>query len=302
MDSHAEYFEEFENGAATGRRNERWQSRQPTAHVTDSDALRDQLAASLYAKRPGSPVTRKTYRYWVDLVLDELQRYQEGVISTVAGQPEDPVARDARSDSWSDFKDIYQPASLSFFGLEAAASLILDYNALLVPGLLQTEEYARELLSKIFGYSADEIDRRWDARSRRQGLHERPTPPEMLYLLDEAVVRRSTAIPGVMRRQLEYLVEMNDRDRISIRVIPFGAGVHPGMTGPFILLGFPNPEDGDALYLEHVDGDKVIREDPAVTGAYAERFFYLEKIALSRDETSRLLTEIIARMAQNKRI
>jgi hypothetical protein len=86
-------------------------------------------------------------------------------------------------------------------------------------------------------------------------------------------------------------------ERVSIRVVPFGVGAHPGMTGPFILLEFPNPQDDDVLYLEHVDGDKVIRDELAVTGEYTERFFHLEKLALSMDDTRRLLHEIIAELS-----
>jgi hypothetical protein len=203
------------------------------------------------------------------------------------------MARNARGDSWPGFKDVHQQASLNYFGFEAAASLIRVYNALLLFGLLQTEEYATGTLEGTFRYDEEEVERRWEARSRRQERLERDDPPEIFCLLDEGVVRRQVSSPGVMRRQIEHLLELGERSNISIRVIPFSAGAHPGMTGPFTLLEFPDAQDDDVLYLEHVDGDKVIRDEPAVTVEYTERFFALEKIALSEAKTRDLLNSII---------
>lgn len=201
------------------------------------------------------------------------------------------MARAARDDTWPAFRDVHQPASLNFFGLEAAASLVRDFSLTLVPGLLQTEAYARKLLADMSGYGEDEVDRRWVARARRQELLERAELPELFFLLDEGVLRRVPTVP-VMLRQVEHLLAIGEFDRVSLRVIPFAKGVHPGMLGSFKLLEFPNPDDDDVLYLEHVDGDKVIREEPDVTSRYTQRFFDLEKLAMSESDTRALLESI----------
>jgi transcriptional regulator with XRE-family HTH domain len=210
------------------------------------------------------------------------------------------MARNARGDSWPAYKDVHQQASLNYFAYEAAASLMRFYQSSLIPGLLQTEEYAVGTLTDTFGYDEEERERRWEARAKRQERLERDDPPSIFCLLDEGVVRRQVASPGVTRRQLEHLIELGERNNISVRVIPFSAGAHPGMTGPFTLLEFPDAQDDDVLYLEHVDGDKVIRDEAAVTVTYTERFFALEKIALSEAKTSELLEEIIAGLSGTK--
>jgi transcriptional regulator with XRE-family HTH domain len=207
------------------------------------------------------------------------------------------MARNTRNDPWQEFKDVHQPTSLKFFGFEGSSSLIRDFSPALVPGLLQTEEYAKALLAQTFGKEKFEIERRWEARAKRQELHDRSAPPDMFFVFDEAVVRREVGGPGVMRRQLERLVERSRERHISIRVIPFRAGAHPGMTGPFVVMEFPNRDDDDVLYLEHVGGEKVTRDDPQVTETYVDEFFKLERAALSEDDTRALLGEIIDDLA-----
>jgi transcriptional regulator with XRE-family HTH domain len=280
------------------------------ASQPDPVVQRRRLRTDLRALRRKADKTQEQVAKAMDWSTSKLLRIETGevraapsdvrVLSLYYGAPEKQVeqlvemARNARGDSWPDFRDVHQQASLNFFGYEAAASLMRIYHATLLPGLLQTEEYAFGTLTDTFGFDEEEVERRWEARSRRQLVLDRDDPPEIFALLDEGVVRRQVASAGVMRRQLEHLIELGQSDRLSIRVIPFSAGAHPGMSGPFTLLEFPDPQDDDVLYLEHVDGDKIIRDEPAITVQYTERFFALERVALSEAKTRDLLNEIIA--------
>jgi transcriptional regulator with XRE-family HTH domain len=210
------------------------------------------------------------------------------------------MARTARKESWSDYRDVVKPAFLTYLGFESSAQLIRTYEPLLVPGLLQTEEYARAVLTQAYGSTGLAVERQWQARQRRQELLEREHPPKIFFVLDEAVIRRQVGGPGAMRRQLERLKLVSAQPHISLQVLPFAAGAHPGMRGPFVLLEFPDPNDDDLLYLEHVTGDTTVRDVPDQTSPYIDLFYLLEEKALSPEETLALLDRVIEEMAGNQ--
>lgn len=202
------------------------------------------------------------------------------------------MARNARSDPWQEFRDVYQTTSLKFFGFEASASIIRDFSPAFVPGLLQTEEYARAVFKGTYDMEEATVDRLWEGRARRQELHERAKPAQMFFVADEAVVRREVGGAGVMRRQLQRLIELSRSPHVSFRVIPFRRGSHPGMTGPFIVLEFPNASDDDVVYLEQPTGH-MTRDGAEATADYTDRFFRLEAAALSEDGTRDLIGSIV---------
>ncbi len=107
---------------------------------------------------------------------------------------------------------------------------------------------------------------------RRQELLDRADPPLLFFILDEAVVRRLVGGKAVMRRQIRKLVEIADSPNVTIEVVPFSAGVHPGMKGPFVILEFPDAADDDVLYLESARGDLISRDVPEEILAYRETF------------------------------
>jgi len=208
------------------------------------------------------------------------------------------MARAGKTRSWSDFKGVHSGAFLTYLGFESSASIIRQYEPLLIPGLLQTEEYARAILSNVYGKAQDDADRRWEARERRQELHERDDRPQMFFILDEAVIQRRVGGAAVMRRQLERLRALADEPHVSVQVIPFRAGAHPGMRGPFTLLEFADANDDNVLYLEHTTGDTTTRDDPEETGPYLDFFWSLEDLALSTEESNALVDKIIADMSE----
>jgi transcriptional regulator with XRE-family HTH domain len=187
-----------------------------------------------------------------------------------------------KQQAWHQYRDVYEPAAIQYFVYEGAASIIRDFGTLLVPGLLQTEEYARAVLKDVYQVEAAKIDRMVEARLTRQELFERDDPPAVFFILDEAAIRRAVGGASVMRRQLEHLMALGSRPKVTIQIVPFAFGAHTGMRGPFVYLEFPDPDDDDVLYLEDTLGDQVFRDEPEVTGDYLRAFWDLENIASAK--------------------
>ena len=187
---------------------------------------------------------------------------------------------------WSQYRSKASPGLLDLIGYETAASARRNFEPLLIPGLLQTREYARAVIAILNkGVAPDRMDALVEIRMRRQELVDRPNPPELFFILDEAAVRRLTGGPDVMRHQLHHLMEVAEKPNVTIEVLPFSAGVRHGMKTSFVVLEFPDAADDDVLYLEDAEGGLVIREDREEIQAYREIFEDLEKVALKPKET-----------------
>jgi transcriptional regulator with XRE-family HTH domain len=171
------------------------------------------------------------------------------------------VARAARERSWwSGYRDVATQEYLAFLGYESSASVIRNFEPLLIPGLLQTEEYAREILSVIEGQDSKRVESLVDLRMQRQELLERDEAPSLHFILDEGVIRRVVGGPDLMRRQLSHLREVSTRPNITVRIMPFVEGIYPRLRVPYVLFEFPLPEDEDILFIENPQGDMIIRE------------------------------------------
>ncbi len=154
---------------------------------------------------------------------------------------------------WHDYSDILPTWFEAYVGLEEAAIGIRAYEIQFVPGLLQTEEYARAVA--LLGHPsplADDIERRVRLRMARQALLSRAAPPHLWAVLDEAVLRRPVGRPGVMRGQLKHLLEAAERSNVTLQVMPFLVGGHAAAGGPFSILRFAEPDLPDVVYLEQL--------------------------------------------------
>lgn len=170
---------------------------------------------------------------------------------------------------WHRFRDVLPEWFSLYVSLEEAAIRIRAYEPHCVPGLLQTEEYARALLRVGFPLAPEEeMDRRVELRMQRQALLDRtdPPPPHLWVVIDEAVLRRPVGGPAVMRTQVDRLIEAIALPNITLQVLPFAAGPHPGMYGPFQIFRFAIPELPDIAYGESLTGAGYIdqRTDVAV--------------------------------------
>lgn len=179
------------------------------------------------------------------------------------------------------------PQSYSrFIGLESAAVEMRDYEALIVPGLLQTEEYHRALmLARWPDYAEPAISSRIRIRAERQACLTRPDPLSFLAVLDESVIRRMIGGADVMRAQLKYLVELGYQRNVTIQVLPFSGGAYAGMAGSFALLAFSDAPS--VVYAESLTGD--IYQDSDDVRRYGLVFENLRAAALSPEESSKLI-------------
>lgn len=203
------------------------------------------------------------------------------------------LARAARERSWwSGYRDIISPQFFQFLEYEAAASVIRNFEPLLVPGLLQTEDYAAAATRRLSGRSAEEAsDSLLELRMRRQDLLDRPDPPLLFFILDDAVARRVVGGKAVMHSQLRHLIDMADRPNVTIEIISFDVGIHPGMAGPFVIHEFPDAADDDVLYLEGQGG--VVRQDSVdEISSYRETFEQLREASLGPESSVTYLRKL----------
>jgi transcriptional regulator with XRE-family HTH domain len=174
--------------------------------------------------------------------------------------------------------------------IERSATAITNYEPLVVPGLLQTADYAGALIAAANpALSEDEVETRVAARTARQALLGRSHPPRLLVLLEESVLRRVVGDRGLMRRQVRHLEDAATRPNVTVQVVPTAAGAHPGLEGPFVILEF----DGDPtlVYLENRGGSAILEEDADLDRAMIA-LRHLQQIALSPEDTLDLLAEV----------
>lgn len=196
---------------------------------------------------------------------------------------------------WKQYGDALPKWFTRYVGFEEAADHIRIYECQFVPGLLQTEEYAREIISG--GADADPLtEDRVEARLRRQRRLEEDPDVRMWIILDEAAVRRPIGGKDrgreIMRGQLERLIQLCDYPNITLQIIPFEVGAHAAEAGSFTLLRYPEYELSDVLYLEQLtDGEIVDRRQ--VVEAYTKAMTRLSVAAATPDETRSLLKEML---------
>lgn len=160
------------------------------------------------------------------------------------------MARGSKKQPWSEYRNVPSPATIQLYGYEAVASRTRTYKLILVPGILQTEEYARKILSETFRQPTDRLEQIVEARLERQALLDHPDAPQMDFLIDEAAIRRVVGGPKTMERQLQRISELARTPKVTVQIVPFPAGAHPGMEGPLTHLEFPDPDDDDVVYIE----------------------------------------------------
>lgn len=194
-----------------------------------------------------------------------------------------------RSDKgwWQPYTTAISEKYATLIAFESEATSIRAFGPVAVPGLLQTEDYARALLlNGPARLSADEVETRIEARRSRQNILATEDSPSTKFVLDEGVVRRQVGGPQVMRAQLHHLAAMAQRPNLDLQVIPYSAGAHVGVLGPLVILGFA--EGDDVVYCETYAGDLY----PESVAWYSDVFDRLSQDALSRDKSLRLILEL----------
>ncbi|MFF7916792.1 MULTISPECIES: helix-turn-helix domain-containing protein [Streptomyces] len=203
------------------------------------------------------------------------------------------LAREGRRKGWwAQYSDILPAGFQERLSIESDAARILTFQPMLVPGLLQTAEYATEVIRSA-GKSAteDEIESYIEVRANRQAIFARDNPPQYVCLLDEAVLRREVGGPAVMAAQLGKILEVNSPPKLTIQVVPFSQGWHAGADGAFNIYSYPDPMDLDVVNLDYLDGALYLEEDLPVE-RYQLAFDELRATALASRQSMELVSAV----------
>ncbi|NEB75160.1 helix-turn-helix domain-containing protein [Streptomyces sp. SID14478] len=199
---------------------------------------------------------------------------------------------------WQRFHDVLPDWFSLYVSLEGAAEMIRAYEPHFVPGLLQTEEYARAVFDAgtVGRSKPDDIDRHVSLRLARQSLLTREDAPHLWVVMDETVLRRPPGGPAVLRGQLDRLVEAAALPHVTLQIAEFTAGPHPGTFGPFTLFRFPARELPDMVYSEYVTGALYLDARDEV-GMHLEVLDHLVAQAASAERTVEILQKWRTRLS-----
>jgi transcriptional regulator with XRE-family HTH domain len=184
---------------------------------------------------------------------------------------------------WQAYSDILPTWVEPYFGLEAAASFIREFELQFVPGILQIEEYAKAVIRLGNLPSEDEVIRRATARVSRQEILRRVDPPKVWAVLDEGALRRHIGGREVMRAQLEHLLVMCDNPNVTLQVLPFTAGAHRALGGAFTILRYTEPDLRDVVYIEQLTSALYL-DKPTEVDAYLE---VIEEVCLQASPSAK---------------
>lgn len=284
-----------------------------TTETTGSTVPRRQLGRYLRELRNGQRISVKTAAEQLEWSETKIWRVETGQSSLrsldveqmcrLYAAPPDitealmGLAKETKAKGWwHAYGDVIPEGFDVYIGLEEAASLLCMYQSELVPGLLQTEDYARTVISAGKpDENDDQVDRLVHLRIARQALVQRPTAPmELRAVLNESVIRRPVGGTAIMAAQLDRLAEAAGQSNVSLRVVPFSAGLHHGvMSGPFYILRFPLNGDGResepaTVYVNGFTGDLYLDKAHEVE-RYADAFESIWTAALDEPVSRNLI-------------
>ena len=204
------------------------------------------------------------------------------------------LAREASSSGWwHAYSDILPSWMEPYVGLEAAASVIRTYQIQLVPGLLQIEGYARALIRQGSAASEEEIAWRSELRASRQEILRRPGTPQLWAVIDEGALRRPVGGREIIREQLKYLMQVADHPAVTLQILPFSAGAHSAMGGPYTILRFAEPDLPDVVYVEQLTGALYL-DKPVEVDSYLEVMEQLCLEAKPAASTQKIISDVLS--------
>lgn len=219
------------------------------------------------------------------LVLYKVPEPERAKLMALAGQSRQKAW-------WEAYGDSLPNAYETFIGFEAEATGIFTYECQVVPGLLQTAEYAYAVTQIDHVAEPELVNQRVSVRMARQAVLTREPAPRLWAIVDESVLRRSVGGDDVMRRQLRRLVEAAELSMIIIQVLPFAVGAHRGLAGSFVLLEFAGSTEHPLVYCEGMTGG-VIRSKPEEMRQYWMSFEALKAASLSEPDSIAFITALI---------
>ena len=198
---------------------------------------------------------------------------------------------------WKEYSDVVRDTADTLFDFESGASVIRVYSPILLPGLLQTEAYARRLMATLYpNYTPSQVDKIVEIRQRRQQilLSDADDASHLQAVVDEAAVLRARAAgtDDDARTQLGHLHDISRRHNVSIRILPLTAGLHAGVMGLFEIYQFSSDIDRDIVHIETHSGDRFLEEQSSVL-EYLRLFDAVSHRALDNDQSRDLLTRLV---------
>jgi transcriptional regulator with XRE-family HTH domain len=257
------------------------------AHSLKLEEVADKLglaASTLSRIETGKAPTRTAY---LSAMLDLYSVDDQGQRQILV----DMAREGHRKGWWAAWDDVLPTGFDVYVGLEGEAASLRAYESQVVHGLLQTEAYAREVMTTVRRrQTPDQIERLVQLRMQRQEIiiPGRAGPIELWLILDEAVIRRVMGSPELMRAQLNHLADASQWPNVTLQVLSFSSGLHPALNGPFAIIEFPERFDPDVVYTEGVGGQDYLERERDVR-ARAEAFDLLRAAALSPADSTDLI-------------
>jgi transcriptional regulator with XRE-family HTH domain len=271
---------------------------------------RRRLASELRRLREAAQLTCDEVAARLDCSASKISRIETGRVLvsprdvrdllSIYGVPEDErdsliqLARESRQKGWWQTWGDVQPHFATYLGMESEASEVRQYAVARVPTLLQTEDYARAIVTggrAGMGNYPDPADRIVEMLMERHRLA-RASPPGVHVVLDEAALRRQVGGREVMRQQIEHLIELSSMKTMVLQFIPFTSGAHVALDLPFVILGFADPADPDVVAVGYATGVLWI-EDAAEVHSYNTFFRHLQAVALAPRDSAALMTSAL---------
>ncbi|GAA3031688.1 helix-turn-helix transcriptional regulator [Streptomyces lactacystinicus] len=190
---------------------------------------------------------------------------------------------------WLSYRDVINVSATDLIMLETEASTFKTYEPAFIPGLFQTAEYARLVIGRLRTTKTGTVDDLVQVRMARQSILTRPNPVEVWAVIHETALRTIANRPDIMGPQLDKLLTLSRLANVNIQVMPAGAAIHPGMSGSFALLGFPQRKDLDVVFVEGMLAGFWI-EDPTDVELYWAKFQEITAEALSVDSSLEFIT------------
>jgi len=278
--------------------------------VGDPTVLKILLGAQLRRLRETAGVTRDDAGYHIRASGSKISRLELGRVSFkerdvsdlldlyhVAGEQKDQLVQLTREANatpwWQKYREVVPDWFQVYVGLEEAATLIRVYEVQFVPGLLQTEEYARAVVMQGSpGLSPDEVDNRVNVRLGRQRLFAKENAPRLWAIVDEAALRRPMGGRDVLAGQIKRLMEAVGEPNITLQVMPFKYGGHGAEGGAFTIMRFPEADLPDMVYMEYLTGAHYI-DKPDEVEVYAAVMERLSVAGTSPEKTKDILADIL---------
>lgn len=196
---------------------------------------------------------------------------------------------------WSRYRGVASQRYLEYVELEQAAVATMNFQPQLIPGLLQTRDYAGAVIRRLGrDVTEEKANTLLEFRMERQKkLLAAPEPPKLLFVLDESTLYRQVGSAEAMEEQISHLVEMAGRPNIAIHILRLAAGPVPGTQAPSVIVQLPDPADPDALFLESPRGDTLVVSDQGEVRRYRRAFEELQQTSLSGPESVKFLNGLM---------